>query len=52
MEYNINGAKVIVIRKEDDKGISILDGLIHSFIIEKNKPKEIKKNESQIKRQE
>ena len=28
MEYNINGAKVIVIRKEDDKGISILDGLI------------------------
>ena len=25
MEYNINGAKIKVIRKEDDKGITIID---------------------------
>ncbi len=46
MEYNINGSKIKVIRKEDDKGISILDGIIHSYIVTKNKPKEMKKDES------
>ncbi len=25
MEYNINGSKIKVIRKEDDKGITILE---------------------------
>lgn len=39
MEYNINGAKIKVIRKEDDKGITILDAIVHSFIIDKNRPK-------------
>lgn len=46
MEYNINGSKIKVIRKEDDKGISIIDALIHSYVIEKNRPKGENKNES------
>ena len=46
MEYNINGSKIKVIRKEDDKGISIIDALIHSYVIEKNRPKRENKNES------
>lgn len=50
MEYNINGSKIKVIRKEDDKGISIIDALIHSYVIEKNRPKGENKNESKTRK--
>jgi len=49
MEYNINGANIKVIRKEDDKGISIIDALIHSYVIDKKRPKGDKINESKQK---
>ncbi len=45
MEYNINGANIKVIRKEDDKGISIIDAIIHSYVIDKKRPKGDKNNE-------
>ena len=49
MEYNINGANIKVIRKEDDKGISIIDAIIHSYIIDKKRPKGDKKNDGDKK---
>ena len=53
MEYNINGSQIKVIRKEEEKGITILDGLIHAFIMEKNntKKKEEDTSESSLRKQ-
>ncbi len=50
MEYNINGSKIKVIRKEDDKGITILEALINSYIISNNHKKGETKNESKNKK--
>lgn len=50
MEYNINGSKIKVIRKEDDKGITILEALINSYIICNNYKKGETKNESKNKK--
>ena len=36
MEYMINGSKITVERKEEEKGMTILEGLINSFIIKEN----------------
>jgi len=51
MEYNINGSKIKVTRREDTKGISIIEAIIHSYVIDKKRPKEVKNNESKSKEQ-
>ena len=40
MEYQINGAKITVIRKEEDNGITILDGLLNALILQIQDSKE------------
>lgn len=44
MEYIINGSKVIVKRETVDNGLTIMEGLINSFIIKENGPKGETKN--------
>ena len=52
MEYIINGSKVKVKRETVDTGLTIMEGLINSFIIKNNEPKgETKNDESNIKEQ-
>ena len=43
--YNINGSKIVVIRKEEKQGITILQGVINSVIL--NCQKENIKNEKE-----
>jgi hypothetical protein len=50
MESMINGSKITVERKEEEKGMTILEGLINSFIIKENSKKEDKKNEKEGKK--
>ena len=50
MEYMINGSKITVKRKEEEKGMTILEGLINSFIIKENSKKEDNKNEKEGKK--
>lgn len=40
MQYEINGSKITVIRKEEPDGITILDGLLNSLIIKLSESKE------------
>jgi len=42
MEYQINGSKITVIRKEESDGVSILDGLLNALILKLEDSKERK----------
>ncbi len=42
MEYQINGSKITVIRKEESDGITILDGLLNALVLKIQDKKEIK----------
>lgn len=51
MEYQINGSKITVIRKEETDGITIIDGLLNALILEIQDSKEKKLNDKE-KREE
>lgn len=48
--YNINGSKIVVIRKEEKQGTTILQGVINSVIL--NCQKENIKNKQNDNKQE
>ncbi len=51
MTYEINGSKITVIRKSEESGITLLEGLINSLILtEKNKKEENKNESKEIKK--
>lgn len=50
MEYQINGSKITVIRKEESDGVSILDGLLNALIL-KLEDSKVRKDDSK-KREE
>lgn len=45
MEYIINGCKIVDKRRTVETGISVMEGLVNSFIIKENEIKEEKKND-------
>ena len=45
MEYEINGSKIKVIRQFEETGITILEALVNSIILNEKKKKDEIKNE-------
>lgn len=50
MQYEINGCKITVIRKEEKEGITILEGLLNAIVLNETNRKD--KNKCDTKKKE